>query len=135
MQTIRLPGIKPTSRTFTPGVIAETVFEAQNGATSFVRFGNFPINTKLSLSYQNISESDASRFIDVYNRCITQDKGIHIGDGSGTVADIVDDMEMGDTVRGIDNGLMYRFERPPAVQAVLSGRYNLTIDLVGTLIA
>ena len=135
MKTLRLPNIKPTSRTYTPGVIAETVFEAQNGATSFVRFGHFPIKTKLSLSYQNIDEAQAFRFIEVYNRCIVEDKGIHINENDGAVKDIDDDMDMGDEVRGVDNGLIYRFEKPPAVQAVLSGRYNLNIDLVGTLIA
>ena len=42
---------------------------------------------------------------------------------------------MGALARGEDDGLMWLFERPPAIEAVLSGRYNVTIDLVGTFLA
>ena len=54
--------LTPTSRRFTPGIIPQTQFEAQNGATSFVRFGNVPIKSKLQLVYQNIGERDAYEF-------------------------------------------------------------------------
>ena len=127
--------VTPTSRTFTQGVIPETRFEAQNGATSFVRFGNTLINSKLQLSYQNINEAEAFDFADLYYRCQVMDQGVRIDPDNKAVSDIKDPMLMGELVRGVNDGLTWKFEQPPAIQAVLAGRYNVTIDLVGTLIA
>ena len=135
MKTEPLPSVTPTSRTFTPGVIPQTVFEAQNGATSFVRFGNLPIKSKLQLVYQNIDEDTAYQFAETYNTCIITNQGIRIVEDNRAVSDIKDPMRMGELARGEDDGLMWLFDRPPAIQAVLGGRYNVTIDLIGTLIA
>ena len=136
MKTEELPGkLTPTSRTFTPGVIPQTEFEAQNGATSFVRFGNVPIKSKLQLVYQNIDEDEAYAFAKTYNTCIITNQGIRISQNNGAVRDVKDPMLMGELARGEDDGLMWLFERPPAIQAVLAGRYNVTIDLVGVFLA
>ena len=135
MKTEELPSVTPTSRTFTPGIIPQTVFEAQNGATSFVRFGNVPIKSRLQLVYQNIDEKTAYKFAANYNFCITTNQGIRISEKNKAVSDVKDPMLMGELVRGVDDGLMWLFERPPAIEAVLSGRYNVTIDLVGTFLA
>ena len=135
MKTEELPSVTPTSRTFTPGIIPQTVFEAQNGATSFVRFGNVPIKSKLQLVYQNIDEKTAYKFAAKYNFCITTNQGIRISEKNKAVSDVKDPMLMGELARGEDDGLMWLFEQPPAIEAVLSGRYNVTIDLVGTFLA
>lgn len=135
MKTEELPSVAPTSRTFTPGIIPQTEFEAQNGATSFVRFGNVPIKSKLQLVYQNIDEKTAYKFAAKYNFCITTNQGIRISENNKAVADCKDPMLMGELARGEDDGLMWLFDRPPAIQAVLSGRYNVTIDLVGVFLA
>ena len=125
----------PTARNFTPGVIPQTQFEAQNGATSYVRFGNVPIKSKLQLVYQNIGEAEAYEFLEIYNFCIIEDQGIRISEDNMAVKDIKDPMLMGMLVRGVNDGLVWLFEQPPAVQASLSGRYNVTIDLVGVFLA
>ena len=135
MQTYALPSINVTSRTFTPGVIPETVFEAQNGATSYVRFGNTPIKTKLSLVYQNISEDDAFKLTNFYNRCIIDDRGVRIGETNNVIADIKDPNGMESLVRGVDSGLDWRFVNPPTVEAQIGGRYNVSIELIGILTA
>ena len=135
MKTEELPSVTPTSRTFTPGVIPQTVFEAQNGATSFVRFGNVPIKSRLQLVYLNIDEETAYKFAAKYNFCITTNQGIRISEKNKAVSDVKDPMLMGELARGEDDGLMWLFEQPPAIEAVLSGRYNVTIDLVGTFLA
>lgn len=135
MKTEELPSVTPTSRTFTPGIIPQTVFEAQNGATSFVRFGNVPIKSKLQLVYRNIDEETAYKFAAKYNFCIVTNQGIRISENNKAVSDVKDPMLMGELARGEDDGLMWLFERPPAIEAVLSGRYNVTIDLVGTFLA
>ena len=136
MQTYPLPSrLTPTSRTFTPGIIPQTQFEAQNGATSFVRFGNVPIKSKLQLVYQNIGERDAYEFITRYNLCIVNNRGIRIEESSNAVSDIKDQTLHGEITRGEDDGLMWLFEKPPVLQALLAGRYNVTIDLIGVFLA
>ena len=135
MKTEELPNIKPTSRSYTPGVIPQTEFEAQNGATSFVRFGNVPIKSKLRFTYANIKEEDAYKFAARYNKCITANHGVRISEWNNAVSDIKDPMLMGELVRGVDDGLMWLFDRPPTIEAVLGGRYNVTIDRVGTFLA
>ena len=136
MKTKELPSkLTPTSRTFTPGVIPQTEFEAQNGATSFVRFGNVPTKSRLQLVYQSIGEDEAYAFAKTYNTCIINDQGIRISPDNHAVSDVKDPMLMGELGRGENDGLIWLFEKPPAIQAVLAGRYNVTIDLVGILLA
>lgn len=135
MKAYRLPGLRPTARTFTPGVIPQTVFEAQNGATSFVRFGNVPIKSKLQLVYNNINENQAYNLVRFYNKCIVDNRGVVIRENDGAVKDVKDQQNMGEILRGEDDGLMWLFEQPPAIVALLAGRYNVTIDLVGTFLA
>ena len=110
MKTEELPSVTPTSRTFTPGIIPQTVFEAQNGATSFVRFGNVPIKSKLRLTYRNIDEETAYKFAAKYNFCITTNQGIRISEKNKAVSDVKDPMLMGELARGeeLSEGLRER---------------------------
>ena len=45
------PEITPSSRTYKPGTLPKTVFTGQNGATTFIQFGNTFVNAELSLSF------------------------------------------------------------------------------------
>ena len=94
-----------------------------------------PIKSKLRLTYRNIDEETAYKFAAKYNFCIVTNQGIRISQWNKAVSDVKDPMLMGELARGEDDGLMWLFDRPPAIEAVLSGRYNVTIDLVGTFLA
>ena len=84
---------------------------------------------------KNIDEETAYKFAAKYNKCIVTNQGIRISEKNKAVSDVKDPMLMGELARGEDDGLMWLFEQPPAIEAVLSGRYNVTIDLVGTFLA
>jgi len=135
MENLELPSIKPTTRVFTPGEIPQTVFESQNGSTSFVKFGRKPIKSKLRMTYQNCTEDVAWRLTDFYHTCITKDKTVKIS----WTNKAVDDMSSADALRWYvrkgGGGVEWLFEKPPTIQANLGGRYNVSIDLIGTLIA
>ena len=135
MQREELPNRNPTTRVFTPGVIPQTRFEAQNGATSFVRFGTTPVNTRLQLTYQNTTEDTAYKFAKFYNKCIVENLAVKIPWNSKTVEDMKDADGLRLIVRGGEDGLQWLFEKPITIEANLGGRYNVTIDLIGTLIA
>ena len=61
------PRIAPTSRSFDPGTYPQTLFEAQNGATTVVRYSNKRVNAKLSMTFANITDTEAQSIINNYN--------------------------------------------------------------------
>ena len=132
MALLNLPDHTPTSRVYTPGTIPETKFEGQNGATTYIRFGNVPVKSTLKLVYQNISESVAHEFTDFYIECIVTDAKIRIP--NKTTKD-VKDQEFRLLMAGREDGLIWRFEKPPNIQTTLANRYNVNIDLIGVLLA
>jgi len=56
MDSESFPAIKPSSRSFDIGSYPEAVFEAQNGAKSYIRYGNKRVNANLTLSFSNITD-------------------------------------------------------------------------------
>ena len=63
---IRFPFINPTSREYSPGEFPQTLFQAQNGATVALKYGIHRINASLKLTFQNISDLEASRILRCY---------------------------------------------------------------------
>jgi hypothetical protein len=65
-QAIPFPFIKPTSREYSPGEFPQSIFQAQNGASVAIKFGNRRVNASLKLTFQNISDLEASRILRCY---------------------------------------------------------------------
>ena len=65
-QRINFPFIKPTAREYSPGEFPQTLFQAQNGASVALKFGNHRVNASLKLTFQNISDLEASRILRCY---------------------------------------------------------------------
>ena len=63
---IPFPFIKPTSREYSPGEFPQSIFQAQNGASVAIKFGNHRVNSSLKLTFQNISDLEASRILRCY---------------------------------------------------------------------
>tara|TARA_B100001939_G_scaffold303951_1_gene281987 strand:+ start:48 stop:446 length:399 start_codon:yes stop_codon:yes gene_type:complete len=112
------PALAPTSRTFTPGTFPQTVFEAQNGATTVMRYSNKLVNTKLSLTFANISDAQTETIIAHYvnvnsdwdHVTFTDSRGLQ-GMGSGLRA----------RNEGEPDGLRWRYMEPPQVTSVQPG--------------
>ena len=60
MDSETFPAIKPSGRSFDIGSYPEAVFEAQNGAKSYIRYGNKRVNASLTLSFSNITDEEAA---------------------------------------------------------------------------
>lgn len=131
---LNIPDYTPTSRVYTPGIIPETTFQGQNGATTYIRFGNIPIDVKLQMTYQNVDEAVAYEFIQFYNKCIMEDEDVRIFDRKNSTKDIKDN-DFSSLVAGRKDSLKWRFAKPIVVQFALASRYNVNIDLIGVLIA
>ena len=147
----RFPAIKPSSRSFSPGEFPQTTFEAQNGAKSFIRYGNKRVNATLDLSFTNITDVKAAeivkKYIDVasdptkylwFNRF----NGTAGLDSSSGVAH-----QLNDYIKGYDDekysslanedpssgGLRWRFSGPPKLQSSIPGYSNVTCSFVACL--
>jgi hypothetical protein len=144
------PNVKPSSRSFSPGEFPQTVFEAQNGAKSFIRYGNKRVNATLSLGFSNISDEKAAEIITNYVSVAGDpDKYIYFGRANGTAGlDVTlgTSNQLEDYIKGYDDsqywlnpedgssgGLRWRYSGPPKVTSVQPGISNVSCSFVGCL--
>lgn len=122
------PTYKPTARSFDAGDYPVKVFKAQNGSESRILYGSKRTNMKLSLSYENISDSRAAAFSSHYDEVLgtyntfTLDSEATAGwDGGSGVIDAV------------ASGNQWRYESPPQISQVRPGISTVTVNLIGVL--
>tara|TARA_R100000742_G_C4200372_1_gene29659 strand:- start:40 stop:498 length:459 start_codon:yes stop_codon:yes gene_type:complete len=149
MDEVRFPtGLKPSSRSFDIGSYPETVFEAQNGAKSYIRYGNKRVNANLTLGFTNISDENASKILKNYMDVNgDSDKFVRFttGDGmagiEGPGATGGSDYSLHDWVEGVPvgtevdvtDGMRWRYSGSPKVSSVQPGKSNVTCSFVGCL--
>ena len=130
------PNIKPASRTFTPGKYPQTEFVAQNGAKTVLRYGNKKVDAKLTLGFTNITDSQANEILDLYEE-VNSDYDYIIFSLPNAMAGIEDNSLLYKQVGANEDGnavrLRYRFDGPPTVTSVMSGRSNVQCKFVACL--
>ena len=115
--------ITPTSRNYSPGEFPQTVFEAQNGAKTVLRYGNKRVNASLSLSFKNVTDDQAAQILVNYEN-INSDwdyldfNGTNVLDG--LVAGGSANHSLSVYVREAISGLRWRYAKAPQVS---SGTY------------
>tara|TARA_B100001063_G_scaffold76491_2_gene70752 strand:+ start:624 stop:1022 length:399 start_codon:yes stop_codon:yes gene_type:complete len=123
------PAIVPSSRKFVPGERPETQFRAQNGATTFVSFGNRPVDCQLELIFNNIDDSIAAEILDHYRSVLTSDYVMFDNDhGLGGMLPVLQS--------SVDSGtgdLKYRYSKPPEVTSVFPGVSSVVCSFTGYL--
>ena len=134
-------GIKPSSRTFTPGTYPQTEFVAQNGAKTVIRYGDKQVNARLTLNFTNILDSQAYEILlnyqevnSTYNYVtFNQNSGLAGIEGDGHT---MDDGSLGNLASYVDSiplGLRYRYDGPPTVTSVIPNRSNVQCKFVACL--
>ena len=121
------PKLIPSSRQYKPGKLPETVFEAQNGATTFVQFGNQFVNAELSMTFKNIQDDEAAQIIDHYHSVTENDWVRFDGDrGIGGLSQkLYNAYERG------DGTLRWRYRNPPQVTSVYPGISTVACTFTG----
>jgi len=115
--------ITPTSRNYSPGEYPQSVFEAQNGAKTVLRYGNKRVNASLSLSFKNVTDDQAAQILVNYEN-INSDwdyldfNGTNVLDG--LVAGGSASYSLSTYVREAVSGLRWRYSKAPQVS---SGTY------------
>ena len=129
MATRVFPQIQPSARSYTPGKIPETVFEAQNGSTSFVQFGSVFVNASLQLQFENIDDSRASEILQHYLSVVEGDY-VEFGGTNGLGG--IDSTLRSQIEKGTGT-LKWRYENPPEIRSVYPGISTVSCSFIGYL--
>jgi len=127
----RFPFLTPTRRSYTPGKYPQTIFEAQNGATSVMRFARKSVNAKLNLTFENISDDDADRIIDHYISVNDDWDYAFISATDPVLKGMVNDLRQ--NIDGQPGGLRWRYMEPPQVTSVFPGISTVELSLCAYL--
>ena len=133
MAAVNFPSdLAPSSRSFTAGEYPQTVFEAQNGAKSVIRYGNKSVNAKLTLGFTNISDASANELINNYISVNSDWDYITFAAHRG-LQGIEHTFLKDQIINGASNGLRWRYDGPPKVTSVQPGINNVSCKFVACL--
>jgi len=128
------PTLKPTARRLDLGTYPVKTFKAQNGAEHRILYGTTRVDTRLTLTYANISDANAELFVTHYD----EQQGTFKAFETGSLGDGFADGWEGSGVSGnsdetLDRRLSsvsYRYEKSPAITQVAKGRSTVTVNLI-----
>ena len=138
VEPVPFPYITPSSRQYSPGEYPEQRFESQNGSTTRVRYGNRRSKSKLSMSFNNITEDQAIEILDCYKKVngsqpwkyIRFNRGDDGIDGNGGAWEGVQSQDLIEKYYqenfGAASGTYWRFANPPTVQTTFPGRVTVS---------
>ena len=124
--------LAPSSRSFKAGEYPQSVFEAQNGAKSIIRYGNKAVNATLTLGFTNISDLEADNIINNYIN-VNSDWDYVTFTASQGLQGIENDSLRNQVINGASSGLRWRYSAPPSVTSVQPGINNVTCSFVACL--
>ena len=130
MPEVDFPALVPSSRSYQPGVFPETKFEAQNGAVVRVRYGNQRTNSRLTLTFSNITDANAALVLQNY---------VDVTKAGNYAAFTVNNVAAGASdsltpwIRETNSALKWKYASPPSVQSVKPGLSTVSCEFVGEL--
>ena len=126
--------IAPSSRSFSSGEYPQTVFEAQNGAKSVIRYGNKAVNATMQLGFTNISDSAVTQILDNYFEVNRDWSVVYFNDIHGLQGMGFSILESFVTTGlGGESATKWRYSAPPSVTSVQPGINNVTCSFVACL--
>lgn len=130
MTAVSFPALVPSSRSYEPGVFPETQFQAQNGAVVRVRYGNQRAGSRLSLTFANITDTNASLILQNYVDVMSGDNYAEF-----TVSNVAAGASESLTpwIRETNSLLKWKYAAPPSVTSVKPGLSTVTCEFTGEL--
>ena len=125
----------PSARTFESGDYPVKTYKAQNGAEHRILYGSNRTNMKLSLTYTAILDADAELFLDHYDAVQGTFQTFSLASvGADKRSPTRGGWEGNKDALGAKiQSNNYRYEGPPQVAQVASGRSTVTVNLIGVL--
>jgi hypothetical protein len=120
------PAFNPSSRAYDPGDWANKRFNSISGAEVRIRYGDKRYNAKLSLTYTNITDTQASDFLAHYNEQYGTHKAFVLPTavlaGWGASSYIPNESVM-----------RFRYAQAPRIDAVRPGISTVSVNLTGVV--
>jgi hypothetical protein len=125
------PNLIPSSRAFEAGDYPIKSFKSQNGSEVRLLYGSRRTGMTMTLSYDNIADTQAEKFIEHYHEM----RGTY---RTFTVDDLEGGMRTGwegdrRNLGAFAWGNEWRYAGPPTLQSVRSGRSSVQVKLVTVL--
>jgi hypothetical protein len=121
------PTLVPTSRSYEAGDYPVRTYKSQSGAETRILYGSRRHGMALSLTFDNITDTQAEEFLDHFEET----------KGTFTVFTLPSQVFTGWSGNrdAIDapTGLSWRYSQAPAVTNVKPGRSSVTVELVGVI--
>ena len=129
MTAVKFPNLQPTARTFDSGDFPVKVYKAQNGSEHRILYGSRRTNMRLSLTFANITDSEAEQILDHYEQV------------QGTFGTVIVEKSTGkagwegneDALGAGAHGNSYRYENPPQLTSVRPGVSTVTVNFIGVI--
>ena len=128
---VAFPAVKPTSRSYTPGSYPSSSFESLDGTKTHLRFGNKRLNATLTLSFNNIEDSDAALILANYENVNSDWDYVTFNRGHATSG--ITDSNLLSYLKESGSSLKWRYSEPPKVTSVYPGISNVTCSFVACL--
>lgn len=140
MAAIDFPNIRPTSRSYTPGEKPKELFRAQNGAVTAVQFGAHRTDSKLNLTFENISDKQAREIFENYDSMSVDGDGNwdyvkFVGGSEASVGAMagISDTQLRRTIAESAEERKYRYAKAPQITSIFPGLSSVTVELIGYL--
>ena len=122
------PELTLTSRRYKAPRYPETAFQAQNGAVTFIQFGQQQVNAELDLVFRNIPDEDAVSILQHYES-ITENKWVKFSKDNGLQGmdqDLVSQLPKGNDTKK----LRWRYAGSPEVTSEYPGISTVSCKFV-----
>ena len=130
MAAVSFPALVPSSRSYAPGVFPEQQFQAQNGAVVRVRYGNQRYSSSLSLTFANITDSNAALILQNYVDVMDDDNYAEFTT-SNVAAGVSTNLVP--WIRETNSLLKWKYASPPTVTSVKPGLSTVACEFIGEL--
>ena len=118
----QFPDLKPTGRSFTPGVVPVSTFQALSGREMRVILGDTMHGHSLQLSFSNIQEAVVQQILSHWYACL------------GTALDFTLPSNVwagwAEYSSAITPGQKWRYTGQPSVEGVSPGIMNVSVELI-----
>lgn len=130
MTAIPFPDLPPTGRSYNPGAYPQTVFEAQNGTTTVVRYGSRRVNSELTLEFRGINTVDANSILRHYEKVNGVWDYVTFTELNGSIGT---GARLRQYYEESQSGLRWRYAEPPSVQSLVNNRVTVQCRFIGYL--
>ena len=134
-------GLFPTSRKYTMGQYPSTRFETLSGISNRILYGNVRTSSRLSMSFDYLTATEAERLLDVYNDVMKAKDGfIDFSDANALKGHSTQEADQKlipyfseDKTVNVNVDLHWTFDKPPTVTSHRMDRYSVSIDLISVV--